>query len=422
MILGLFAFFLAIICIYLLVYRPMIGVLFIFISKSTIDMSWNYDISGISALQLLGAAVPILVLSNLVLYRTHEFKKVPGNKFWLIFLWANIGGFAVMAGNGDGLAAFESFLRVLNGFAGYHLLHPYIRDERDFKRLLVAFLIAGIAPIAMGLYQAATGHVWSEGRYTVGLLRNIGIYHDAFSLRSYGYITLTGIILYSVYFARSGFTKVILGFYGLAVGGVLFKVYSKAAVVIAGLWVVTWSVMRRRISLLFIVLLAILVIDVVTGNKVVEQVELLFSKETSAIGGTGDSKRVLAGRLYVWEDALTLWADANPLYKIFGIGESGGSAHNDYIRVLLSGGIFSLISYITLLSVMGWKVLQLALSRPSPINVMALMIFIMWIVDTIGLTPGIYPGYQWYVWGFIGVALRGLEQQPNLKGKAYHGV
>jgi hypothetical protein len=37
------------------------------------------------------------------------------------------------------------------------------------------------------------------------------------------------------------------------------------------------------------------------------------------------------------------------------------------------------------------------------------MILMMYLVDTIGLTPGIYPGYQWYVWGFIGLALRGVD-------------
>jgi len=37
------------------------------------------------------------------------------------------------------------------------------------------------------------------------------------------------------------------------------------------------------------------------------------------------------------------------------------------------------------------------------------MIFIMWLVDTLGLAPGLYPAYQWYVWGFIGLALRGVE-------------
>jgi hypothetical protein len=47
----------------------------------------------------------------------------------------------------------------------------------------------------------------------------------------------------------------------------------------------------------------------------------------------------------------------------------------------------------------------------SPLNVMAVMLFGMWLVDTIGLTPRAYPGYQWYVWGFIGLALRGVDMR-----------
>ena len=49
----------------------------------------------------------------------------------------------------------------------------------------------------------------------------------------------------------------------------------------------------------------------------------------------------------------------------------------------------------------------------SPLNVMALMIFAMWIIDTIGLHPSLYPGYQWYVWGIIGLAIRGANWETT---------
>jgi hypothetical protein len=34
----------------------------------------------------------------------------------------------------------------------------------------------------------------------------------------------------------------------------------------------------------------------------------------------------------------------------------------------------------------------------------------MWLVDAIGLVPSSYPGYQWFVWGFIGLSLRLREE------------
>lgn len=336
---------------------------------------------------------------------------MPGSLFWLLFLFANVGGVAVMVAEGRGVVAVESFLRVLNGFAGYHLLHPFVRNEHDFRRLLVALLVAGVAPVMMGIYQAATGHVWSE-RYTVGLLRNVGIYHDAFSLRSYGFMALTGIILYASYFARSTLIKLLLFAYGLSVGLVVFKVYSKAAVVISVVWVFVWSLFRRRLTLLFLIGASLMTVDLVTGNRVVNEMELLFSKEVSVIEGTGDEKRALAGRGYIWGQVLEDWSEAHVINKLLGSGKSGGSSHNDFLRILVSGGVFGLLTYVMLLGVIGKRLLANTLGKSSPINVMALMVFLMWLIDSIGLTPGLYPGYQWFVWGIIGVALRGIEQSP----------
>jgi hypothetical protein len=37
------------------------------------------------------------------------------------------------------------------------------------------------------------------------------------------------------------------------------------------------------------------------------------------------------------------------------------------------------------------------------------MIFFMWLVDAMGLTPGAYPSYQWFAWGFMGLVLRGVD-------------
>ena len=58
------------------------------------------------------------------------------------------------------------------------------------------------------------------------------------------------------------------------------------------------------------------------------------------------------------------------------------------------------------------SIVDLSDRGPSPLNVMAIMIFVMWLVDTVGLHPSLYPSYQWYVWGFIGLSLRGLDWEP----------
>jgi hypothetical protein len=409
---SLLAFGLVAITIFLLLRKPYFGVLFAIAAKPTIDTAWNLSLGGVSALELIGVALPTIILGRLVLQRPYEFKRVPGGAVWTLFIFANIGGFSIMLASGKAFSAVEMCFRVLNGVAGYYMLYPYIRTEKDFKRLLIAFIVAGLVPTLIGLYQAATGHVWSL-RQTVGLSRNVGVYHDAFSLRSYGFMAMTGVILYSVYFAKSLRAKIFLLVYGACIGTVVFKVYSKAAVVIAVSWSVIWSVFRRRFHALVLIAVLASIVGVILDNSILDDVGTLFSKETAALEGSGSERLVLGGRAYIWEPILDQWAKADLFSKIFGMGLSGAGSHNDYIRVLRSGGLIALISYILLLSFIGIKLVQKVFRLPTPINIMALMIFTMWMIDTIGLTPGIYPGYQWYVWGFIALALRGIDSTPK---------
>ena len=56
----------------------------------------------------------------------------------------------------------------------------------------------------------------------------------------------------------------------------------------------------------------------------------------------------------------------------------------------------------------GIKTVYNCLRQQTPLNIMAVMLIGMWSIDAIGLVPGAYPGYQIFVWGFIGLALRGV--------------
>ncbi len=122
-------------------------------------------------------------------------------------------------------------------------------------------------------------------------------------------------------------------------------------------------------------------------------------------------RRTLAGRWFGWEALLQNYADRPLVFQILGNGNPG-NAHNDFLVRLFSGGVVGLFIYVVLLGSIGVRILKNFRRRPSPLNVMAIMIFAMWLVDTLGLSPSLYPAYQWYVWGFIGLSLRGLDWEP----------
>ena len=412
---------LALVSIVILLFQPGFGVLFAIAAKPTIDTSWESSIGGFSALQLVGAAVPLLVLTHVFLRSPRDFSRVPGGTTWLAYLFASFIGVVMMIAEGKGASAIDAFLRVLNGFAGFHMFHPFVRNQNDLRRLSLALIICGLVPMSMGLYQAVTGHVWRV-QHTVGLLRNIGVYHDAVSLRYYGYMALTGVILYLSYFPGGKLRQLLFVGYATAITVVIYKVYSKAGVMIGGTWLVLWSLFRRQFLLLPLAGLVFVSALFLTEGQLANEIGTLFSKETAAIDGTGDEKLVLAGRAYVWEIKFAQWTEADLIHQLFGVGVSGGGAHNDFLRVLLASGLCGLITYVWLLSTVGIRVARAALRESTPFNVVALMIFAMWIIDTIGLTPGLYPGYQWFVWGMLGLALRGMDKDESTPHGGPRGV
>ena len=51
--------------------------------------------------------------------------------------------------------------------------------------------------------------------------------------------------------------------------------------------------------------------------------------------------------------------------------------------------------------------------RVDPLAVAGFMVFLAWMVDTIGLVPSAYSGYQWFVWGMIGLSLRVRQEEQQ---------
>jgi len=400
----------------LLFINPHVGVLILFAVKPVIDATWESSLFGHNVLELIGAGVPTVFLLRVLVRNDLKNSGLPLFWIWGIYLYTNIFLVFLMLGKGKGIDAFEVFLRTLNGVVGFYLIQTYITDKALFKKLLLALLIAGLFPMLMGLYQAATGTVWRI-RQTVGLTRHVGIYHDAVSFRIFIYMTLTGIILYWSYFTeRAIIKKLILLGYAVICSVVLFKIYSKAGYTIFVIWFLIWGIFRKQFIIMLAIAVGIIAANYALDNKIFEDVSTVFSKETAAIEGTGETRYIFAGRLTIWDDYWAAWKNAGILNKTFGLGTSAGTAHNDLLRMLVSGGIVGLAAYCTLLLIIGWKVGRNFFQNRTPLNVMAVMIYLMWLVDTIGLVPSLYPAYQWYVWGFIGLALKGVEGLEESRG------
>jgi hypothetical protein len=85
---------------------------------------------------------------------------------------------------------------------------------------------------------------------------------------------------------------------------------------------------------------------------------------------------------------------------------------------LIASGVIGLMGYIFVMMIIGWMLLSRLRLQCTPINIIALMLFLMWLVDCMGLHPGLYVSYQWFIWGMIGLSVTGVK---GLDGEASGG-
>jgi hypothetical protein len=395
-----------------LIFKPAIGVLVAFLCKPFVDAGYSLHVGfGFQITEIVGVGVPVLLLFHMVFSTAGRPQRMTLIWVWAIFLFVNLVGFSVFVAKGRYLFTINQFFRIINGFVGFYMLQTYITDRQQFRRFLIVLLIAGLFPMLMGVYQAATGHIWHFRTGTMGLVRNVGLYHNATSFRYFAYMTITAILLYWSYFGkRDVFQRILFLGYGAACAVVLFKVYSKAAVATMALWVIIWSIMNRRFGFLGLCVLAVLVANTITGNLVFEQIGTVFMKEAAVAEGQMETELMFSGRFFGWKAALAEYSKADIFNQLFGMGLGGGGTHNDYLRALLATGIVGLLAYLLLLGTVGFYLSRNMFFNRSPLNIMAFMIFVGYLVDTVGLNPSLYTGYQWYAWGFMGLALHGVPE------------
>jgi len=169
---------------------------------------------------------------------------------------------------------------------------------------------------------------------------------------------------------------------------------------------VTWNLLRKNYSTMLAFVLITAVGFVVVNPALFQKVNTVYSKEVALFNGKGDLDHTFQGRWYIWKKMVSKWVDA-PLYKkLAGDGSiTSFGSHNEFLRVLFATGVIGLLILLILLSMIFYRIVQQCVTRRSPLDLVALMLFFMWFIDALGLVPGAYTGYQLFVWGFIGLSV-----------------
>jgi hypothetical protein len=382
----------------------------------------NYFLGGIklNPLVLMGLIVPMFVFLR-AFGRGPAFNQMPLFAIWTVYLCYNIFAGTLHAISEGPARSMDLIFRHIAGFVGFYMMQAFFTERAHFKRLLQALVVSGMFPILVILYQIATGsgtlREMSEGGdlrldSAMGLIRYSGFFHDIVSVRGYVFQCLAGIILYWAYFLkpnRDAVWKFFLAFLAVAGLFVLYKMYSKAVIGTLLLWFGIWSYGYRKLGVGIALGLLVVAVNALQSDMIFSETGQLFHTEIEEATGEGDvdSSRLLHGRIGVWQNILAGFSEASAIEQMVGVRSAAG-AHNDFLQKLIYGGFVGLTIYLVLLWMIGVRVAKLYFREKTPINLMAVMIFGGWMIDTIGVVPSLYPGYQWYAWGLIGLAIKGL--------------
>ncbi len=409
------------ICIIALITNSRRGLLVTIALKPMIDIGWaNTVVFGQSFSAIVTVATVILVAFDLI-FRKREHRNHTGDMF-LPFkgLWILYFGYFVfvilfyLISTGDLLGEVGGFFRVSNSILGFFAFYRYFSNDRDFRNLVIAYIVGGFFPALVSIYQAHTGQIWHY-RQTVGIVRYVGLYHDAVAVRIYLFSSILCIWIYFRYYLdRSYIIKktFLIGFVILCFFA-LYKVYSKTVVVTMLVWGILFLFHKKYFVLASFGVVVLIVLNLLFSGILFEEYSHLFSKETAVLQG-GRTDIALGGRLGLWEGIWREWKAAPFFMKVFG-SRIDIPAHNEFLRILMSTGVVGLGIFLILIIRMGLGVFAGYLRHGNDMQFVGVLVFVQWLIEAMGQTPGVYSNFQWYVFGFIALALCGfmLQKEEN---------
>ena len=142
------------------------------------------------------------------------------------------------------------------------LFPKYVNNHRNLNKIILAFIICGIFPSLVTIYQDFTGQILTgQVRETSGdLIRNVGFYHDAFAPRFFSLLTIFSCTFYLIYNKFDYSNKKLLIVFQLFLSTYsLYLVYSKAGIfiVIVVNFICSLLKVKFKVIIYFILLLGL---------------------------------------------------------------------------------------------------------------------------------------------------------------------
>jgi O-antigen ligase len=417
---------------------PRYAIAGLIIAKPIIDLSRDYHmLLNINFLKIYAGLFVILGLIYII-YKKINVLQHPINLIWLIFLGLNFISIFIISDAFMLIDKIKYFFSILTGFVAL-IIFAYLFDfEKDKKFVLSIFIIAGIFPILLWLIPVLFGSpIFSNDP----LRRIIGPYQGFWHFNFYAtqtiicclaYLSLKGssfsYLLKRIAsklrlipasrlrnFLPSKLHKSIFVLFMLFVSIVMiYKCYSKTGWITLGAIFFIWFLLRKKY--IFTTLVPVIAAIIIFVNPLAKDFQKTFQNEINYfVQGTDAEEIVFRGRLQIWKTGMVSFNNLPVINKLFGAQSSIDNPVNDYLRVLWDNGILGFLSYVSLLCITGFLLISRYAATKETVFLMGILVFIMFIVNSIGSHTMMIPKFQWFMWGTVGFILSKDKVKLNTK-------
>lgn len=406
---------------------PKYAIAGIIIAKPIIDLTVEYYILlNINFLKIYAGLLVILGTIYIIYYRP-KILRHPLSIIWLIFLGLNVVSIFIISDAFMLIDKIKYFLSILTGFITLALFAHLFDFEKDKKFVISIFIIAGIFPLLLWLIPVVLGNPIISND---PLRRIIGPYHD---FKVFMYVAVQTIICCLAYLAIAENRKLKMNdsnktkdpwyrdmlqylknkvslrsilLYSMVVISVIivYKCYSKAGWITLGAIFFIWFLLQKKY--IFTALVPVIAAIIIFVNPFAKDFQKTFQNEIDYfLHGTDTKDIVFRGRLNRWVIGMEDFGTLPGINILFGANRFIGSPENAYVRTLWDSGMIGLVVFLTLLGLTGYLLISKYVKNKNPFILTGILIFVMFLVNSIGEHPMFFPSLQWFMWGTTGFIL-----------------
>lgn len=401
------------------------AVLLFFAASISIQYLENYKVGTLSALDLFGGFLPVLLLLSLFINKGSISKYLVKDSIHKVFMTFLIFTFIcnVIFSHSNDVVFLDRlglWMKFFNGFVVFAVVSTLFNTEEKINKFLRFTLLALLIPCSIAIWQLITGNTvsfWQEKYQVVD-----GFFHHP-AVLAFGLAITFPIILFLVTQAKSRKHK--LSYIVLA-GIILIltiSTYRRTVWIGIATQFLVWFILKKKfIHLLvgFLIICGILYFHA-PSKYIVQERFSDFSSFFTLLGSqqslNTDQYDKLLNRWGIIRANIQAFKQSNWLQMLFGRGfgmsdiiplmEVGNmGAHNIYLSLLINNGVIGFIIYITILGLVLTRAKKSLSSHDRYARNFSIIIIVLLIsYFTMGLATHLFYELTtgvWIFWGLIG--------------------